>query len=99
MKEKSGVSRAPIVAGNWKMNGSHESNRKLLDGILDGLAGLASATEVIVCPPAVYLDAVRAQLAGSRSPLGAQDLCEQEQWAPSPANCTGRCCVTAGAAT
>lgn len=71
------MSRAPIVAGNWKMNGSQESNRRLLDGILDGLSKVAPDTGIIVCPPAVYLESVRAQIAGSRIELGAQNLCEQ----------------------
>ena len=44
----------PLVAGNWKMNGSRESIRELLDGILAGHDAVEKA-EVAVCAPFVYL--------------------------------------------
>lgn len=43
-----------------------------------GIAGVdfARQLEVVVCPPFVLLDAVRAGLDGSQVQLGAQDVCE-----------------------
>ena len=68
--------RRPFVAGNWKMNGSRESIRVLLDGLKQGVGGV-EATEVAVCPPAVYLADVASQLEGSPIALGAQNLSDE----------------------
>ncbi|HEY5791593.1 MAG TPA: triose-phosphate isomerase [Gammaproteobacteria bacterium] len=68
--------RRPMVAGNWKMNGSRAAARALVDGILAGAAAL-ERVEVAVCPPFVFLEQLAAQLAGSRVALGAQDLSTQ----------------------
>ncbi|MEW7981055.1 MAG: triose-phosphate isomerase [Candidatus Sedimenticola endophacoides] len=65
--------RQPLVAGNWKMNGSRESIRELLDGIKAGM-GDVNVAEVAVCAPAVYIADVEAQLSGSRVAWGGQDL-------------------------
>jgi len=65
--------RKPLVAGNWKMNGSLESVQELLSGILAGLDQVKVA-EVAVCPPYIYIPAVQQQLSGSPIPWGAQDL-------------------------
>lgn len=72
--------RKPMVAGNWKMHGSRERNTALLDSLLPTLSqSLAAQVDVVVCPPFVYLDAVRARLQGSSGTqmisLGAQNLC------------------------
>lgn len=67
--------RQPMVAGNWKMNGSRASIRGLMDGILTGL-GSIEATRVVVCPPAVYIDSVAAMVEATVVGLGAQDVCE-----------------------
>jgi triosephosphate isomerase len=65
--------RKPLVAGNWKMNGSLESVRTLLDGIKGGVSDVKSA-EVAVCPPYVYIPEVQKLLAGSDIAWGGQDL-------------------------
>ncbi len=65
--------RQPLVAGNWKMNGSRASVRELLDGIKHGIAEVGGA-EVVVCPPFVYLQEVQDQLAGTAIAWGAQNL-------------------------
>ena len=72
--------RKPMVAGNWKMHGSRERNAVLLDSLLPMLSqSLTAQVDVVVCPPFVYLDAVRARLEDSASAqkiaLGAQNLC------------------------
>ncbi|MEW7973891.1 MAG: triose-phosphate isomerase [Candidatus Thiodiazotropha endolucinida] len=65
--------RRPLVAGNWKMNGSLESVRNLLDGISRGVDDVKS-TEVAVCPPYIYLPEVEKLLSGSDIAWGGQDL-------------------------
>ena len=67
--------RRKLVAGNWKMNGSAESIRGLLQGIRDGAAGVA-AVELAVFPPFVYLGLVEQQLAGTAVAWGTQNLSE-----------------------
>lgn len=65
--------RQPIIAGNWKMNGSRESIRELLDGIKAGMAEVNNA-EVAVCAPDIYLIDVEDQLKGSKVAWGGQNL-------------------------
>lgn len=65
--------RQPLVAGNWKMNGSRASIRALLDGIKQGMAEVSKA-EVVVCAPYIYLADVESQLTGSGVAWGAQNL-------------------------
>lgn len=67
------MKRTPLVAGNWKMNGSRAANASLLEA----LRAAPTRTELAVCPPAVYLDSVASALRGSAIKLGAQSLCEQ----------------------
>ncbi len=69
------MSRRPMVAGNWKMHGSRAANAVLLDGVLAGVG--ATAAEVVVCPPFVYLADAAVRLAGTAVALGAQDLCAE----------------------
>jgi triosephosphate isomerase len=65
--------RTPLVAGNWKLNGTREANARLLRDIQDGLGGSAP-TEVMVCPPFVYLAEIAQSLRGSAIMLGAQNV-------------------------
>jgi len=72
--------RQPLVAGNWKMNGSTDSVRALVDGIKAGIGAIRTA-EMAVCPPFVYIPQVAAQLAGSAISYGAQDVSDRESGA------------------
>lgn len=65
--------RTKLVAGNWKLNGSRDANQRLVSGILAG-AGRATASEILLCPPYVYLPEVGGRIAGSSVMLGAQDV-------------------------
>jgi triosephosphate isomerase len=65
--------RQPLVAGNWKMNGSRDSVAELLDGIKAGVGAVTTA-EVAVCPPAVFLPEAQARLTGTVIAWGGQDL-------------------------
>jgi triosephosphate isomerase len=72
--------RRPLVAGNWKLNGSLASIQELIKAILVGIERIPQA-EVAVCPPYVYLPAVQARLKGSPVALGAQDVSDQDSGA------------------
>lgn len=69
--------RKPLVAGNWKMNGSTSANAALLQTVQAESAKL-SAVEIAVCPPAVYLAQAMAALKGSAVRWGGQNLSDQE---------------------
>ena len=72
--------RKPFVCGNWKMNGSRESNHELLDGLRAGIGSVQSA-EVAVCAPFVYIGDVAAQLAGTPIAWGGQNVSHESQGA------------------
>jgi len=74
------ATRRPLVAGNWKMNGSRADAVRLVGELIARGVG-SGAAEVIVCPPFVHLAEVRHQLDGSRIGLGAQDVCAEESGA------------------
>ncbi|MGD9256018.1 MAG: triose-phosphate isomerase, partial [Chromatiales bacterium] len=65
--------RQVLVAGNWKMNGSRESIRSLLDGVTGGMGDVKNA-EVAVCAPAIYIPLVEELLTGSEVAWGGEDL-------------------------
>jgi triosephosphate isomerase len=72
--------RQTLVAGNWKMNGSLESIKSLLDGIKAG-AGEVTSAEMAVCCPAVYIDSVSSQLKDTSIAFGGQDISTHESGA------------------
>ena len=64
--------RQPLVAGNWKMNGSRDSVKTLVEGINAGMSSI-SGVEVLVCAPYVFLADVQTLLEGSAVKLGAEN--------------------------
>lgn len=72
--------RRPLVAANWKMNGSLASIRPLLEGICSGLEAKCDA-EVVICPPYVYLAELADKLGNSEIISGAQNLSHLESGA------------------
>lgn len=72
--------RRPLVAGNWKLNGSLESISELIAGIREKLPEVKNA-ELAVCPPYIYLSHVQKLLADVDVALGAQDCSDQESGA------------------
>jgi triosephosphate isomerase len=72
----SASNRTPLIAGNWKMHGSLETSRQLVDGLVAGI-GRSTAAEMLLCPPATYLHPVAAWIESSPIKLGSQNLCEQ----------------------
>jgi triosephosphate isomerase len=67
-----GGERRALVAGNWKMHGDRATAVDLAAAVRDATASVEA--EVVVCPPAVHLDAVCRTLAGSHLAVGAQDV-------------------------
>ena len=65
--------RRPMVAGNWKMNGSQAEAATLLAEISQGLATLKQV-DVVVCPPFILIPLIAAQLKGSPMSWGGQNL-------------------------
>jgi triosephosphate isomerase (TIM) len=68
-------SRKPLVAANWKMNGSLNANATWCR--TSSRAAGSLACDVVVCPPFPYLAPLAGALADSAE-LGAQDLSERE---------------------
>jgi len=72
--------RQPLVAGNWKLNGTRKSAAALITGIAQGVESLAGV-EVAVCPPFPFLADASKFLADRAVALGAQNCSEQDQGA------------------
>lgn len=72
--------RKPLVAGNWKMNGSTKSVRELLTGIKAGIGGVDKC-EVAVCPPYILIPQAQAELTGTPIPWGGQNLSTEKSGA------------------
>ena len=66
--------RRPMVAGNWKMNGSRSQAAALIDGVLQGTGG-ESSIDVVICPPFVLIPLAAERIAaGNGVMLGSQNL-------------------------
>lgn len=70
--------RRKLVAGNWKMHGSHTANAELLAGIH---GARPFACDVAVCVPYPYLSETAVALAASEVRWGAQDCSTHAQGA------------------
>jgi triosephosphate isomerase len=62
----------PLIAGNWKMNGSQGSVAELAK-IIEGARDLAAGTDLMVCPPATLVAGFAARAAGSPVAICGQD--------------------------
>ena len=74
------MTRARLVAGNWKMHGSRAANGALLDALLEAI-GAAKGAETAVCVPFPYLEQVAGRLSGTPISWGAQNVSEHAQGA------------------
>jgi triosephosphate isomerase len=64
----------PLVAGNWKMNGTRASGA-VLEAVIAGLPpALAGRIDVLVCPPATLVGAFAQAASGSPVRIGGQDV-------------------------
>ena len=73
------MARTRLVAGNWKMHGSRETIRALLDAIVAGVD--AAGAQCAICPPFPYLAQVAERLRGTPIAWGAQNVAEHAQGA------------------
>ncbi|QIK37158.1 triose-phosphate isomerase [Caldichromatium japonicum] len=72
--------RQPLIAGNWKMNGSRASAEALMRAVVGGVSGggcSGKAAEVALCVPFVFLDLGERILADTPVRLGAQNVCSE----------------------
>jgi len=72
--------RAPLIAGNWKMNTTVGEAVALVEAMrhkLDAIAGV----EKVICPPFISLAAIGELLKGTTVKLGAQNLYFEEKGA------------------
>jgi triosephosphate isomerase (TIM) len=65
------MTRRPLVAGNWKMNGLRASIREL-EKIIAGAKTLANV-DLMVCPPSTLIAGFAAAARGSDVAIGGQD--------------------------
>ena len=69
----------PLIAGNWKMNGSRAQTEALIQDLKGRLASKPGiAADLLVCPPAPYVAQAAALTAGSALAVGGQD-CHAKQ--------------------
>jgi triosephosphate isomerase (TIM) len=72
--------RQPLVAANWKMNGTLDTIRPLMGKLVEGIRADVKA-EIVICPPFVYLAEVASLLGKSGMVLGAQNLARHDSGA------------------
>ena len=62
----------PLVAGNWKMNGTRDSLNEL-KAMAEGAPDLSDKIDMLICPPATLLYVATALVTDSPLKIGAQD--------------------------
>ena len=70
-----------IVAGNWKMNTTFPEAEELLVAIAEGLDDIDLNTEIIICPPFLYLEMAADVAEESVYLVGAQNVSTEEKGA------------------
>ena len=71
----------PLVAGNWKMNGTGASLNELRAIGHGFMSGLDAETEALICPPATLVAKAAALLSGTPVRTGGQDCHQKESGA------------------
>lgn len=67
------TTRKPIIAGNWKMNGTRNSVQDLLTAIKNEAPTISNA-DLVVFPPTVFLEQTEHLLTGTSVAWGGQNL-------------------------
>ena len=70
-----------LVAGNWKMHTDLRAADRLASEVVRLTEADTRTVDVAVCPPTVWLEAVRERVRGTRVALGAQNVHPEEQGA------------------
>lgn len=73
------MSRKPLVAANWKMNGSTAANAAWIESFLPRVGSLKC--DVVVCAPAIYVPQLAAAFKGSAVGFGGEDVSEYDHGA------------------
>jgi triosephosphate isomerase len=73
--------RKQIVAGNWKMNKRFDEAEELIGAIASKMEHKELKCEVLVCPPALYLEMASDYADESNFFVGAQNVSEHESGA------------------
>ena len=73
--------RKNIVAGNWKMNLNFTEAEELAASLAEKLEGKTLKCEVVICPPALYLEMATDFAEESVVKVGAQNVSDQESGA------------------
>ena len=86
----------PLLAGNWKMNGTRAS-LSVIAALRDATAtGALRGTDVVICPPATLLMAAADLCAGSALVIGGQD-CDAQPAGPATGDISAEMLRDAGA--
>ncbi len=64
--------RRPLIAGNWKMNGTVHEGARLAAAIKAGISA-DPGCDVVICPPFTLISTVVGAVAGSLVAVGGQD--------------------------
>lgn len=73
-----------LIAGNWKMNGSTQSNAALISAIGEGIEANISVLKTcdfLVCPPSLYVHEIGEMCRRHNVAVGAQDCSAKESGA------------------
>jgi triosephosphate isomerase len=73
--------RKNIVAGNWKMNKTFSEAEELIDQIVVDMENKDLKCELIICPPAPFLEMASDYAEESRLNVGAQNINDHESGA------------------
>lgn len=73
------MSRKPLVAANWKMNGSTAANAAWIESFLPRVGSLKC--DVVVCSPAIYVPQLAAAFKGTVVGFGGEDVSEYDHGA------------------
>ena len=69
-----------LIIANWKMNGDLSTNEILIRDIIKFSSNVTS-TDIVICPPAIYLSQVNYLIEDSSLQLGAQNVCIENKGA------------------
>ena len=70
----------PLVAGNWKMNGTGPALDQLR-AISEGLDALPAGIDLLICPPSTLVERASRAARGSRLMIGGQNCHDQSEGA------------------